>query len=104
FALTPGDGTRLTLEQIVAMGSAPTAQSTTGESAEARAARERLERENARITAENEKITATNEIVTRTFKAGNDALLATPPRYDEAIRNYREGLNARAEEPALLTN
>jgi tetratricopeptide (TPR) repeat protein len=103
FALLQGDGSRLTLEQIAAMGSAPAAPTAPGgESAETRAARERLERENARIEEENRKITAANETVVRTFKAGNEAINAG--RYDEAIAQYREGLAVRPDEPALLTN
>ncbi len=72
------------------------------ESAAARVARERLERESARIEEENRKIAATNEIVARTFKAGNEAINAG--QYDEAIAQYREGLAVRPDEPALLTN
>jgi tetratricopeptide (TPR) repeat protein len=103
FALVRGDGSRLTLEQIAAMGSAPAAPAApAGESAETRAARERLEHESARIAEENNRITAANEIVARTFKAGNEAVNAG--RYDEAIAQYREGLAARPDEPAILTN
>ena len=104
FELKPGDGSRLTLEQIkqlaAAAPGAPAASA--AESAEAKAARERLERETARIEEENKKITAANEIVARTFKAGNEAIFAG--RYDEAIAQYREGLAARPDEPAILAN
>ena len=103
FALMRGDGSRLTLEQIAAIGSAPASPAASaGESAETRAVRERLERESARIAEENKRITTANEIVARTFKAGNEAINAG--RYDEAIAQYREGLAARADEPAILTN
>jgi tetratricopeptide (TPR) repeat protein len=103
FALVRGDGSRLTLEQIAAIGNAPAAPATTGgESAEMRAARERLERETARIEEENKKITAENELVVRTFRAGNEAINAG--RYDEAIAQYRQALAVRPDEPALLTN
>jgi hypothetical protein len=56
----------------------------------------------AQIEAKNRKITESNAVVTRTFTAGNEALLAG--RLDEAIAAYHEGLQARADEPALLTN
>jgi hypothetical protein len=108
FELTPGDGSRLTLDQIKASGAA--AGNTGGggsapaESKESKAAREELEKKNAEIEKKNAEITKSNEVVTRTFKAGNDALFATPPRYDEAIAAYKEGLAARPDEPALLTN
>ena len=63
-----------------------------------------MEKKNSEIEKKNSEITKSNEVVSRTFKAGNDALFATPPRYDEAIAAYREGLAARPDEPALLTN
>jgi tetratricopeptide (TPR) repeat protein len=50
----------------------------------------------------NEKITADNETVARTFKAGNEALIAG--RHDEAIDAYGEGLAVRPDEPGLLIN
>src|SRR2546421_6910344 len=101
FQLDPGDGARLTLDQIKTLeaggggrasgggGSAPS------ESKEAKAAREELEKKNVEIEKKNSEITKSNDIVSRTFKAGNEALFATPPRYDEAIAAYREGLAAR---------
>jgi hypothetical protein len=109
FELTPGDGNRPTLEQVNASkvagagapagGGAPRA-----ESKEEKAAREAREKEIAEIEKKNSEITNSNEVVNRAFKAGNDALFATPPRLDEAITSYREGLAARPEEVALLTN
>jgi tetratricopeptide (TPR) repeat protein len=42
------------------------------------------------------------QVVLRAFKAGNEALNAG--RLDDAIGHYREGLMARADEPAVLTN
>ncbi len=107
FTLDPGDGTRLTLAQIKAAGTggAPVgAAPPASESKEDKAKREAMERERAEIEAKNKRVTEGNEIVRRTFNAGNDALNAKPPRYDEAITQYREGLSARADEPALLTN
>jgi tetratricopeptide (TPR) repeat protein len=56
-------------------------------------------------TAENEKISQSNEIILRTFKAGNEALLAK--NYDEAIKQYDEGVAADPQHPgvpSLLTN
>ena len=104
ITLTPGDGRRLTLEEI--KGAAPPAGATEGsgksESAEERARREELARKNAEIEAKNKEILAANAIVAKTFKAGNDALLAK--NYEEALRQYDEGLAADPEQPALLTN
>jgi Carboxypeptidase regulatory-like domain len=109
FELVPGDGSRPTIEDVnkraAAGGGAPAAGGTPrGESKEEKAAREAREKEIAEIDKKNSEITQSNETVNRVFKAGNDALFATPPRLDEAITNYREGLAARPEEVALLTN
>lgn len=111
FTLTPGDGSTLTPEQIAqleaggggpaATGGGP-ATASSGESKEAKAAREELERKVAEVNEQNRKITESNEIVSRTFKAGNAALNAG--KVEEAITHYGEGLAARPDEPALLTN
>src|SRR5690349_1524624 len=128
--VTPGDGKRLTLDQIKAAGGATPAppagsggsgnsgNSGGGESAEEKAKREELMRKNKEIEESNKKITAANEIIGRTFKAGNEALSAAnaaakPPtsnselaiqKYTEAIAQFDEGLAADSEQPAILTN
>jgi hypothetical protein len=110
FELVPGDGSRPTIEDINKReaggggGSAAAGGPPRGESKEEKAAREAREKEIAEVEKKNTEITQSNETVNRLFKAGNDALFATPPRLDEAITNYREGLAARPEEVALLTN
>jgi len=109
FELKPGDGARPTLEQVnanMAGGATAAASGGTprGESKEDKAKREEMERKIKEIEESNKKINESNETVNRVFKAGNDALFANPPRLDEAITNYREGLAARPEEVALLTN
>jgi len=106
ITLTPGDGKRLTLDEIGAAG---------GESAEAKAAREELIRKNAEIEAGNKKILANNEVIARTFKAGNDELSAAGAaskahapdaiqHYTAAVALYDEGLAADSEQPAIMTN
>lgn len=107
FVLEPGDGSKLTLDQIKAAGASVAAASPAGgsprsETKEEKAKREELERERAKVEEQNKKITESNEIIARTFKAGNEALTAN--RLDEAVAQYQEGLAARADEPALLTN
>ena len=126
ITLTPGDGKRLTLEEIKAAGSGSGAPASSGggaaparssgESAADKAKREELMKKNAEIEASNKKITEANEIVGRTFKAGNEALTAGGPlsrerKYDESIPKYTaavaaydEGLAADPEQPAVLTN
>jgi tetratricopeptide (TPR) repeat protein len=119
IVLTPGDGKRLTLEDLKsatptnagASGGAPS-----GESAADKAKREELMRKNKEIEESNKKITATNELIARTFKAGNEALTAAGvalkagnsdeaiQKYTDAVTQYDEGLAADAEQPAILTN
>jgi tetratricopeptide (TPR) repeat protein len=107
FELQPGDGARLTLDQIKSANAGAKAAGGGGgtaapvESKEAKAAREELLRKNKEIEEGNKKIGEANEIITRTFKTGNDAFAAK--NYDAAIAAYNEGLAAR-EEPALFSN
>lgn len=109
FVLAPGDGSRPSIDDVnkgaAAGGGAPSSGGAPrAESKEEKAAREAREKEIAEVEKKNAEITQSNETVNRVFKAGNDALFANPPRLDEAITNYREGLAARPEEVALLTN
>ncbi|MEP6741850.1 MAG: carboxypeptidase-like regulatory domain-containing protein [bacterium] len=103
LTLVPGDGKRLTLDQMKAAmaqrgPAAGAAQPTAGDKAK----QAEMERERAAALAQNEKAKNANEIVGRTFKAGNSALLAK--NYDEAIKQYEEGLAADSQQSALLTN
>lgn len=121
ITLTPGDGRRLTLDDIkgaAAMATAATPGANTGsnESAADRAKREELIRKNKEIEESNRKITEANAVINRTFKTGNEALTAATAaskasnsdlaiqKYTEAITQYDEGLAADSEQPALLTN
>src|ERR1041385_474353 len=81
ITVTPGNGKRLTAEEIKGATLPPAAGgggSTGGatESAADKAKREELMKKNAEIEAGNKKITESNEIISRTFKAGNEALNA----------------------------
>src|SRR6185503_4510239 len=119
ITVTPGNGKRLTYEDIKAAGgttAAPPGAAPAAESAADKAKREELMKKNAEIEAGNKKITETNEIISRTFKAGNEALnLASAAikegkseeaisKYTEAVSQYDQGLAAAAEQPAILTN
>ena len=106
IVLSPGDGAKLTLDDIKKMKSG-NADSTTGgnsgsESAADKAKREELLKKNAEIEAANKKATDINAVVGEAFKAGNAAL--TAKNYDEAVKQYDTGLAADPEQTALLTN
>lgn len=123
ITVTPGDGKRLTFEELKAAagsaasapvpGATPTKET---ESAADKAKREELMKKNAEIEASNKKITEANEVIARTFKVGNDALNAGSAaskaqnsdeaiqKYTAAIAAYDEGLAADPEQPAILTN
>jgi len=98
LVLKPGDGKRLTLDDI--KGS-----STSGPAAG-----------NDPANAANQKIVETNAILQRTFKAGNDAVSAAAQasqsgdhdlaihRFTDAIAQYDEGLAADPEQPTIIAN
>jgi tetratricopeptide (TPR) repeat protein len=125
MTLTPGDGKRLTFEEIKAAGGGTpnTTAATDGksgsassESAADKAKREELMKKNKEIEEKNKKITEANEVIGRTFKAGNDALAAATvaskaknsdeaiKQYTAAMAQYDEGLAADPDQPAVLTN
>src|SRR5215510_6768272 len=82
ITVTPGDGKRLTYDDIKAAGgtsATPPAGVSSGgstESAADKAKREEMLKKNAEIEASNKKITEANDIIARTFKTGNEALMA----------------------------
>ena len=102
--LTPGDGKRLTLDEIKNLSKRGAVEPGAGKpaSAEDKAKLEELKKKNDEIASRNEKAVKSNEVVARTFQAGNAAF--TAKNYDEAIKQYEEGLAADPEQPALLVN
>jgi hypothetical protein len=105
LVLSPGDGHRLTLDEVnklKAGGGTDTAASSGAESAADKAKREEILKRNAEIEAANKKAESTNKIVGDSFKAGNDALNAK--NFAEAVKQYDIGLAADPEQAALLTN
>lgn len=126
ITVSPGDGKRLTLDEIKAAGGGTpnpgsgggggSSSSGGGESASDKAKREELAKKNAEIEAANKKIADANEVIARTFKAGNDALTAgnasskaqnsdaAIQSFTVAVTSYDEGLAADPEQPAILTN
>jgi tetratricopeptide (TPR) repeat protein len=121
IVLTPGDGKRLTLDELKAAGTGSGAPAGAagpakgGDSGIDKAKLEELKKKNAEIEEKNKKITESNVVINRTFKAGNDALIAgmnagkannsdeAIQKYTEAVAQYDEGLAADPEQPALLT-
>jgi tetratricopeptide (TPR) repeat protein len=119
ITVTPGNGKRLTYEDIKAVGGTTTVAANgqpAPESAADKAKREELMKKNAEIEAGNKKITEANEVISRTFKAGNEALGAASTaskaknseeaisKYTAAVASYDEGLGADPDQPAILTN
>lgn len=106
--LSPGDGRRLTQEEIKGLsspsrgGGAPESGEAKASSADDKAKMAEIEKRNAEITSKNEKAMKSNEVVARTFQAGNAAF--AEKNYDEAIKQFEEGLAADPEQPALLVN
>jgi tetratricopeptide (TPR) repeat protein len=101
LVLSPGDGKRLTFDEIKKMMASSSSTGGAGESAADRAKREEVDKKNAEIDAKNKRNNEINEIVSRTFNAGNAALIAK--NYDEAIKQYQEGMAADPEQTALYT-
>lgn len=113
FLLQPGGGEKLTLDEIGKLDASRGTASAdpydknalpASESKEDKAKREELERKIKEVEAKNAEVLKSNEAVSAAFKAGNDALFAKPARIDEAITHYKQGLAARPDEVALLTN
>jgi tetratricopeptide (TPR) repeat protein len=104
LTMDPGDGRRLTFDEVKTLMKQGRGASSgpVKESESDKAKREELARKTVEIEASNKKIEAANVILERTLKAGNTALEAK--NYDEAIRQYQEGLAADAKQPPLLTN
>jgi len=119
LTLSPGDGKRLTFEEIKNAGggsATPPSGGTPQPSAEDKAKLEELKKKNEQIETSNKKITEANEVIARTFKAGNEALQAAGAaskaknsdeavaKYTTALASYDEGLAADPDQPAILTN
>jgi Protocatechuate 3,4-dioxygenase beta subunit len=111
MVLSSGDGKKLTRDEAVKAaaggGGGATSSGGGGNDAAEKARQAELAKKNEEIMAANKKIEGANQIIGDAFKAGNAALTAKPPNYDEAIKQYDLGLAADPEHPgapSLLTN
>jgi tetratricopeptide (TPR) repeat protein len=105
FSLQPGDGSKLTLEQMkagVATGPAAATAAPATESADAKKAREDYEKEVARVAEANKKIEDSNVVVKREFEAGNTAF--TAKNYDEAVAAYDRAIAAQPDQAVVHLN
>lgn len=95
IVMVPGDGRRYTEAEAKAgvKGAGTDPGKPSGESAADKAKRDAAAKE---FEAEKTKVTNINETLNRSFKAGNDAM--TAKNYDEAIRQYDQGLAADPEQ------
>lgn len=106
FTLEPGDGRKLTLDEVkAAAGAAPAgggARAAAGGGADARRAKEEMAKREAAIEAEKAKIAASNTQLNDILKAGNDALNAK--NYDQAVTSYEQGIQADPEQAVFHLN
>ncbi|MEP6786899.1 MAG: hypothetical protein ABJB40_00605 [Acidobacteriota bacterium] len=112
ISLSPGDGRKLTEDEVRKAAAAPaTGGPAAGEkpaelSAEQKKAQADYEAKKAEVEEKNKKAEKTNEVVTRTVKEGNEAF--TAKNYDLAIAKYTEGIDVDPEfvgsAPILLNN
>jgi tetratricopeptide (TPR) repeat protein len=95
--LNPGDGKKLSKDEAIAVaksGGTTTSGNTGGDTATKTKQAEELKK----YEAEKNRVTNINETLQRTFKAGREAMAAKPPNYDEAIKQFDEGLAADPEQ------
>ena len=103
IVLNSGDGRKLTRDEAItaSKGGGEAAPASNGGSGESASAKAKREEELKKYEAEKNRITNINEVLNRTFKMGQDALNAK--NYDEAIKQFDEGLAADPEQVVLYS-
>lgn len=97
--LQPGDGRRLTRDEATSVAGSGGSSSSGGK--ETAADKAKREEEIKKYEEEKKRIGNINEMLARTFKAGNDAI--TAKNYDEAVKQFDEGLAADPEQVVLYS-
>ncbi len=113
ITLAPGDGRRLTEEEVrqgmsaaqssPAQGNqqaAATQQAAPANNAEAKKAEEEYNKKVAEVTAKNKKIEETDALFRRVLKEGNDAF--NSKNYDAAVLKYDEAIAADPNHPSIF--
>jgi tetratricopeptide (TPR) repeat protein len=101
IVLNSGDGRKLTKDEAIAASKGGGGGSNGGGSGESAAAKAKREEEMKKYEAEKNRVTNINEVLNRTFKAGQDAI--TAKNYDEAVKQFDEGLAADPEQVVLYS-
>ena len=101
IVLNSGDGKKLTKDEAIGVSKGGGGGTSNGGGGESAAAKAKREEELKKYEAEKNRVTNINETLNRTFKAGQDAI--TAKNYDEAVKQFDEGLAADPEQVVLYS-
>jgi len=101
IVLNSGDGKKLTKDEAIGVSKGGGGGTSNGGGGESAAVKAKREEELKKYEAEKNRVTNINETLNRTFKAGQDAI--TAKNYDEAVKQFDEGLAADPEQVVLYS-